>query len=240
MLYDMLVAGGRRAVLCGNIGEPVLGAGPPVGRWRWRCPASSCSGAVAAPGGRCGAQHRRGPPDWHGGFEAYAAAKARAGGAGGRGGLDDPRRRHRCRRPRRRSGRFRLGSRRRGTRRARRGAGRPGLSDDLVLAEAAGIPVAGPVGAPRRVSGPPRLARAVDVPPDAIATALKNWVAGTAPRRSARSAASPTSTTWPPTRTRRRRRSWPIRGWSGRPAACSRRLRRGHRPGSRAGWLAPS
>ena len=93
MLYDMLIAGGRRAVLCGNIGEPVLDVlsrpadvlAVEVSSFQlfWAPSLRPEAGVVL----NIAEDHL----DWHGGFEAYAAAKA--GALGGRVavvGLDDP------------------------------------------------------------------------------------------------------------------------------------------------------
>ena len=64
MLHAMLVAAGRRSLLCGNIGNPVLDVLDrtvrPAGRRTVQLPIAL--GAVAAPGGGGGAQRRRRPP----------------------------------------------------------------------------------------------------------------------------------------------------------------------------------
>ncbi|MFN8072738.1 MAG: UDP-N-acetylmuramoyl-L-alanine--D-glutamate ligase [Mycobacterium sp.] len=182
MLYDMLVAGGRRAVLCGNIGEPVLDvlARPSdvlaveVSSFQlfWAPSLRPEAGAVL----NIAEDHL----DWHGGFEAYAAAKARAlEGRVAVVGLDDPAAAALL--PQAAAAvkvGFRLGEPAAGELGVRDGVlVDRAFSDDLVLAEAAGIPVAGPVGALDAL-GAAALARAVDVPPDAIATALKNFRVG--------------------------------------------------------------
>ncbi len=93
MLYDMLIADGRRAVLCGNIGDPVLDvlAQPSdllaveVSSFQlfWAPSLRPDAGVVL----NVAEDHL----DWHGGFEAYAAAKARAlDGRVAVAGLDDP------------------------------------------------------------------------------------------------------------------------------------------------------
>jgi UDP-N-acetylmuramoylalanine--D-glutamate ligase len=118
--------------------------------------------------------------DWHGGFEAYAAAKARAlEGRVAVVGLDDP--------PAAsllpaagaavKVG-FRLGEPVAGELGVRDGVlVDRAFADDLALADAADIPVAGPVGVLDAL-GAAALARAVDVPAEAIATALRNFRVG--------------------------------------------------------------
>jgi len=176
MLHAMLTAGGRDAVLCGNIGEPVLDVltrpaellAVEVSSFQlfWAPSLRPEAGAVL----NIAEDHL----DWHGGFPAYAAAKARAlTGRVAVVGLDDP--------PAAallagapaavKTG-FRLGE---------PGAGELGVrdgmlvdrafADDLVLAPVDGIPVAGPVGVLDAL-GAAALARAVDVPAAAIAAAL--------------------------------------------------------------------
>ena len=80
MLHAMLVADGRRAVLCGNIGDPVLDVlSQPADllavelssfQLFWAPSLRPEAGAVL----NVAEDHL----DWHGGFDAYAAAKARA------------------------------------------------------------------------------------------------------------------------------------------------------------------
>ena len=92
MLRAMLVADGRRAVLCGNIGEPVLDVlSQPADllavelssfQLHWAPSLRPEAGAVL----NVAEDHL----DWHGSFAAYAAAKARAlGGRVAVAGVDD-------------------------------------------------------------------------------------------------------------------------------------------------------
>ena len=93
MLYEMLRADGRAAVLCGNIGDPVLDvlAQPSdllaveVSSFQlfWAPSLQPAAGVVL----NVAEDHL----DWHGGFAAYTAAKARAlDGRVAVVGLDDP------------------------------------------------------------------------------------------------------------------------------------------------------
>jgi UDP-N-acetylmuramoylalanine--D-glutamate ligase len=182
MLYDMLLADGRRAVLCGNIGEPVLDVlsrpsdvlAVEMSSFQlfWAPSLRPEAGVVL----NIAEDHL----DWHGGFEGYAAAKSRAlDGRVAVVGLDDaaaaallPA-----------AGApvkvgFRLGE---------PGVGELGVrdgvlvdrafADDLTLAAVADIPVAGPVGVLDAL-GAAALARAVDVPAAAIAAALSGFRVG--------------------------------------------------------------
>ena len=182
MLYDMLVADGRRAILCGNIGEPVLDVlvrpadvlAVEISSFQlhWAPSLRPEAGAVL----NIAEDHL----DWHGGFEAYAADKARAlDGRVAVAGLDDG--------PAAallsdcaaevKIG-FRLGE---------PGPGELGVrdgmlvdrafADDLPLAAVSAIPVAGPVGVLDAL-GAAALARAVGVPPGAIAGALAAFRVG--------------------------------------------------------------
>ena len=197
MLHAMLEAAGRRALLCGNIGDPVLDvldrARRAAGRRAVQLPAAL--GAVAAPGRRRGAQRRRGPPRL---ARHDGRLRARQGPRAGR-----PGRRRRARRPgrgrpaadRRCAGAGRFPARRAGAGRARACAtacsSTTRSATELALAEAASIPVAGPVGVLDALAAA-ALARAVDVPPEAIADGAggrSGW-AGTAPRWSTSSTAS--------------------------------------------------
>ena len=93
MLHAMLIAAGRRAVLCGNIGNPVLDvlAEPSDAAGRRAVELPAALGAVAAPGGGGGAQRRRGPPRLARHMAAYARDKARVlDGRVAVVGLDDP------------------------------------------------------------------------------------------------------------------------------------------------------
>lgn len=182
MLYDMLIAGGRSAVLCGNIGEPVLDVldrpadllAVEVSSFQlfWAPSLRPEAGVVL----NVAEDHI----DWHGSFEAYAAAKARAlDGRVAVVGLDDPA-----------ASALLPGSAapvKAGFRLGEPAAGELGVRDgalidrafaeDLVLAAADSIPVAGPVGVLDAL-GAAALARAVDVPAPAIASALAAFRVG--------------------------------------------------------------
>jgi UDP-N-acetylmuramoylalanine--D-glutamate ligase len=182
MLYDMLVADGRRAVLCGNIGEPVLDvlARPSdvlaveVSSFQlfWAPSMRPEAGVVL----NVAEDHL----DWHGGFEAYAAAKARAlDGRVAVVGLDDAAAAALLPRA---AAPVKVGF--------RLGEPAPGelgvcdgvlvdraFADGLALAATADIPVAGPVGVLDAL-GAAALARAVDVPAAAIAAALAGFRVG--------------------------------------------------------------
>ncbi|MGB3230170.1 MAG: UDP-N-acetylmuramoyl-L-alanine--D-glutamate ligase, partial [Mycobacterium sp.] len=93
MLFAMLEAAGRRAALCGNIGEPVLDVlDQPAEvfavelssfQLHWAPSLRPTAGVVL----NVAEDHL----DWHGSMQAYAQAKARAlTGAVAVGGLDDP------------------------------------------------------------------------------------------------------------------------------------------------------
>ena len=182
MLYDMLVAGGLRAVLCGNIGDPVLDVLDQPSdvlaveissfQLHWAPSLRPEAGVVL----NVAEDHL----DWHGGFANYAAAKA--GALEGRVavvGLDDaaaaallPA-----------AGApvkvgFRLGEPGSGELGVRAGAlVDRAFADDLVLAPVDSIPVAGPVGVLDALAAA-ALARAVGVPPAAIAAALAAFRVG--------------------------------------------------------------
>ena len=182
MLYDMLVAGGLRAVLCGNIGDPVLDVLDQPSdvlaveissfQLHWAPSLRPEAGVVL----NVAEDHL----DWHGGFANYAAAKA--GALEGRVavvGLDDaaaaallPA-----------AGApvkvgFRLGEPGAGELGVRAGAlVDRAFADDLVLAPVDSIPVAGPVGVLDALAAA-ALARAVGVPPAAIAAALAAFRVG--------------------------------------------------------------
>ena len=182
MLYDMLVADGRRAILCGNIGEPVLDVltrpadvlAVEVSSFQlhWAPSMRPEAGVVL----NVAEDHL----DWHGGFEAYAAAKARAlDGRVAVVGFDDPAAAALL------PGSaapvkvgFRLGEPARGELGVRDGAlVDRAFADDLVLAGVDAIPVAGPVGVLDALAAA-ALARAVDVPAAAIASALAGFRVG--------------------------------------------------------------
>ena len=182
MLHDMLIAGGERALLCGNIGDPVLDVlsapsdllAVEVSSFQlfWAPSLRPDAGVVL----NIAEDHL----DWHGGFEAYAAAKARAlGGRVAVVGLDDPAAAALL--PTAdaavKTG-FRLGE---------PGPGELGVRDghlvdrafagDLALAPVESIPVAGPVGVLDALAAA-ALARAVGVPAEAIASALAAFRVG--------------------------------------------------------------
>ncbi len=185
MLHAMLVAGGRRAVLCGNIGNPVIDmlAEPGAGvdllavelssfQLHWAPSVRPHAGAVL----NVAEDHL----DWHGSMAAYAADKARAlTGRVAVAGLDDPVAAGLLdHAPAQMKVGFTLGD---------PGRGRLGLrdgllvdnafADGLVLAEAASVPVPGPVGVLNTLAAA-ALARAVDVPADAIADAIAGFHVG--------------------------------------------------------------
>ncbi len=182
MLYAMLVAAGRRAALCGNIGNPVIDVlGEPSDvlavelssfQLHWAPSLRPEAGVVL----NVAEDHL----DWHGSMAAYASDKARVlQGRVAVVGLDDPVA----------AGLlpsspapvrvgFRLGEPR---------AGELGVADGVLvdnafgdrvpLADAGSIPVAGPVGVLDAL-GAAALARAVDVPPASIAEALAGFQVG--------------------------------------------------------------
>ncbi len=182
MLYAMLEAAGRRAVLCGNIGDPVLDLlDRPAEvlavelssfQLHWAPSLRPDAGVVL----NVAEDHL----DWHGSMEAYAEAKARAlTGRVAVGGLDDPaaaRLLETSPAPVRVG--FRLGE---------PGPGEVGVRDgvlvdnafgsELVLAGTDRIAVAGPVGVLDALAAA-CLARAVDVPAAAIADALAGFRVG--------------------------------------------------------------
>ena len=182
MLYDMLIADGRSAVLCGNIGDPVLDVldqpsdllAVEVSSFQlfWSPSLRPEAGVVL----NVAEDHL----DWHGGFEAYAAAKARAlDGRVAVVGLDDaaasgllPRAAASVK-----AG-FRLGVPAPGELGVRDGVlVDRAFADDLSLAAVEVIPVAGPVGILDAL-GAAALARAVGVMPGAIEAALSGFQVG--------------------------------------------------------------
>jgi UDP-N-acetylmuramoylalanine--D-glutamate ligase len=182
MLYAMLEAAGRRAVLCGNIGEPVLDVlDQPADvlavelssfQLHWAPSLRPEAGVVL--------NVAEDYLDWHGSMQAYAQAKARAlTGRVAVGGLDDPlaaRLLQAAPAPTRVG--FRLGEPRPGEFGVRNGAlVDNAFADALVLAGADGISVAGPVGLLDALAAA-CLARAVDVPASAIADALRTFRVG--------------------------------------------------------------
>ncbi len=182
MLQAMLVAGGRRAVLCGNIGNPVIDMlAEPAEllavelssfQLHWAPSLRPEAGAVL----NVAEDHL----DWHGSMAAYAADKARAlNGRVAVVGLDDPVSAAllgHADAPVRVG--FRLGEPAAGELGVRDGAlVDRAFADGLVLADAASVPVPGPVGVLDALAAA-ALARAVDVPADAIADALSSFHVG--------------------------------------------------------------
>jgi UDP-N-acetylmuramoylalanine--D-glutamate ligase len=182
MLHAMLVAGGRRAVLCGNIGNPVIDMlAEPAEllavelssfQLHWAPSLRPDAGAVL----NVAEDHL----DWHGSMDAYAADKARAlDGRVAVVGLDDPVA----------SGLLAGAAApvRVGFTLSEPAAGELGVRDGalidrafaggLVLAETASIPVPGPIGVLNALAAA-ALARAVDVPAAAIADALSSFRVG--------------------------------------------------------------
>lgn len=182
MLHAMLEAAGRRSVLCGNIGDPVASVlDRPADvfavelssfQLHWAPSLRPEAGAVL----NVAEDHL----DWHGSMQAYAQDKARVlTGRVAVGGLDDAVAAGLlAAAPAPVKVGFRLGEPGRGEFGVRDGM----LVDDafgagLVLAEAATIPVAGPVGVLNALAAS-ALARAVDVPAEAIAAALASFHVG--------------------------------------------------------------
>ncbi len=184
MLHEMLLAAGVRSLLCGNIGNPVLEVlTVPADvlavelssfQLHWAPSLRPEAGAVL----NVAEDHL----DWHGSMAAYAADKARAlDGKVAVVGLDDP------------VAAGMLGSAaartRVGFRVGEPSPGELGVRDGmlidrafadgegLTLAEAAGIPVAGPVGVLDALAAA-ALARSVGVPPSAIGHALATFRVG--------------------------------------------------------------
>lgn len=182
MLYDMLVADGRRAVLCGNIGDPVLDVlAQPAEvlavevssfQLHWAPSLRPEAGVVL----NIAEDHL----DWHGGFAAYAEAKAVAlAGRVAVVGLDD-------------SAAAALlpdspAPIKVGFRLDEPAAGELGVrdgmlvdrafGDDLELVPVDSIGVTGPVGVLNALAAA-ALARAVGVPAESIATALAAFRVG--------------------------------------------------------------
>jgi UDP-N-acetylmuramoylalanine--D-glutamate ligase len=179
MLHGMLLAGGRRSALCGNIGSPVLEVlDQPADllavelssfQLHWAPSLRPDAGVVL----NVAEDHL----DWHGTFEHYAAAKARAlMGRVAIAGVDDPvAARLLANAPAEVRAGFRLGNPAEGELGVRDGM----LLDrafaaGLPLADVSTIPVPGPVGVLDAL-GAAALARAVDVPADAVAEALTSF-----------------------------------------------------------------
>lgn len=185
MLHQMLLAGGRAAALCGNIGEPVLDVlsapsdllAVELSSFQlfWSPSLRPEAGVVL----NVAEDHL----DWHGSFEAYAAAKAVAlQGRVAVVGLDDERARDLLSQTGApvRVG-FRLGEPARGELGVRDGMlidrAFTEVPDGLELARVDSIPVAGPVGVLDALAAA-ALARAVDVSAEAIANALAGFRVG--------------------------------------------------------------
>lgn len=182
MLHAMLIAAGRRALLCGNIGNPVLDmlAEPSdllavelsSFQLHWAPSLRPEAGVVL----NVAEDHL----DWHGTLAAYARDKARVlDGRVAVVGLDDPVA----------AGLLSTAAAavRVGFRLGEPGAGELGVADGVLidnafadrvsLAEAASIPVAGPVGVLDALAAA-ALARAVGMPPEPIAEALAGFQVG--------------------------------------------------------------
>ena len=182
MLHAMLVAAGRRALLCGNIGDPVLDVlDQPAElmavelssfQLHWAPSLRPEAGVVL----NVAEDHL----DWHGTMEAYARDKARVlDGRVAVVGLDDPVA----------AGLlstagasvrvgFRLGEPAQGELGVRDGVlVDNAFGEQLELAQATSIPVAGPVGVLDALAAA-ALARAVDTSPEAIARALAGFQGG--------------------------------------------------------------
>ena len=176
MLHAMLEAAGRRALLCGNIGDPVLDVldqpaellAVELSSFQLhRAPSLRPDAGVML---NVAEDHL----DWHGTMDAYARDKARVlDGRVAVVGLDDPVAAGllpTAAAPVRVG--FRLGEPARGELGVRDGVlVDNAFGDELALAETASIPVAGPVGVLDALAAA-ALARAVDAPPHAIADAL--------------------------------------------------------------------
>ncbi|HEX9178103.1 MAG TPA: UDP-N-acetylmuramoyl-L-alanine--D-glutamate ligase [Mycobacterium sp.] len=179
MLHGMLLAAGRRSALCGNIGSPVLDMlDQPAELFtvelssfqlHWAPSLRPEAGAVL----NVAEDHL----DWHGSFAHYAAAKARAlTGRVGVAGVDDAvaARLLADATATLRVG-FRLGEPVEGELGVRDGMLLDrAFADAMPLAAASTIPVPGPVGVLDAL-GAAALARAVDVPAEAIAEALASF-----------------------------------------------------------------
>ena len=182
MLHAMLVAAGRRALLCGNIGDPVLNVlDQPAEllavelssfQLHWAPSLRPEAGAVL----NVAEDHL----DWHGSLDAYARDKAHVlDGRVAVVGLDDPVAAGllaHAGAPVRVG--FRLGEPAPGELGVRDGLLIDNaFGDDIALAEVASIPVAGPVGVLDALAAA-GLARAVGAPPEAIARALPAFQVG--------------------------------------------------------------
>ena len=188
MLHAMLVAAGRRAVLCGNIGNPVLDVlAEPAELLAVELSSFQLFWAPSLrPEAGVGAQRRRGPPRLARLFGRLCARQgARADRAGGRRRARRPARGRAAgqRRPRRCGSVSGSASRRRANSACATGMlVDRAFAGDASCSPAASIPVAGPVGVLDALAAA-ALARAVGVPP---APSPRRWPrsasAGTAPR----------------------------------------------------------
>jgi UDP-N-acetylmuramoylalanine--D-glutamate ligase len=182
MLHAMLTAGGRRSVLCGNIGNAVLDVLEEPAellavelssfQLHWAPSLKPEAGVVL----NIAEDHL----DWHGSLAAYAAAKARVlDGRVAVVGLDDGRAAallDTARAPVRVG--FRLGEPAEGELGVREGhLVDRAFADDLALLPVGSIPVPGPVGVLDALAAA-ALARCVGVPPEAIATAIASFRVG--------------------------------------------------------------
>jgi UDP-N-acetylmuramoylalanine--D-glutamate ligase len=182
MLHAMLVAAGHRALLCGNIGDPVLDVLDRQAelmavelssfQLHWAPSLRPEAGVVL----NVAEDHL----DWHGSMDTYARDKARVlDGRVAVVGLDDPVAAGllgTAAAPVRVG--FRLGEPARGELGVRDGVlVDNAFGEHLELAQTAEIPVAGPVGILNALAAA-ALARAVDVPPHAIAEALTGFRVG--------------------------------------------------------------
>jgi UDP-N-acetylmuramoylalanine--D-glutamate ligase len=182
MLYAMLVAAGRRAMLCGNIGNPVLDVlAEPCEllavelssfQLHWAPSVRPDAGVVL----NVAEDHL----DWHGTMADYARDKAQVlNGRVAVVGLDDAVAAGLIEKAGAevRAG-FRLGAPARGELGVVDGTlVDNAFGDNVALAEAASIPVAGPVGILDAL-GAAALARAVGVAPEAVAQALAGFTVG--------------------------------------------------------------
>lgn len=190
MLHAMLTAAGRRSALCGNIGSPVLSAlsdGPSAPADLLAVELSSFQlhwAPSLRPDGGAVLNIAEDHLDWHGTLAHYTAAKARVlDGRVAVVGLDDAAAADlldTAAAPVRVG--FRLGEPGPGELGVRDGllvdrAFSSAGSDGLVLAPVTSIPVPGPVGVLDAL-GAAALARAVDVPAEAIAAALTSFHLG--------------------------------------------------------------
>ena len=182
MLHAMLIAGGRRSVLCGNIGSPVLDVLDEPSdilavelssfQLYWAPSLRPEAGTVL----NIAEDHL----DWHSTMAEYTAAKARAlNGRVAVVGLDDTRAAallDTATAPVRVG--FRLGEPAAGEVGVRDGQlVDRAFADDLALLPAASIPVPGPVGILDALAAA-ALARSVDVPAAAIADAIATFQVG--------------------------------------------------------------